>query len=90
LIPDICTRGGWQLHARAARADHVHTLLSAQADGDVVRKLLKRWLGQSLASHIPLAPEQTCWAECGSVKWVWTEEYLTRVTKYVFDQRMAQ
>jgi REP element-mobilizing transposase RayT len=87
LIPDVCVRGGWQLHARAAGKDHVHVLLSAQADGDVIRKLFKRWLGQALACHIPLQPEETFWAECGSVKWVWDEAYFKRVKKYVFDQR---
>jgi len=87
LVPDVCVRGGWQLQARAAGKDDVHTLLSAQADGDVIRKLLKRWLGQALASHIPLEPEQTFWAECGSVKWVWKEDYFERVKKYVLDQR---
>jgi hypothetical protein len=57
----------------------VHTLLTAEADGDVIRKLLKRWLGPALATHLPLKPEQTFWAECGSVKWVWTPDYFERV-----------
>jgi REP element-mobilizing transposase RayT len=91
LIPDICTHGGWRLHACAAGKDHVHTLLTAEADGDVIRKLLKRWLGQSLAAYIMLLdPEQTFWAECGSVKWVWTDEYFARVTKYICDQRATR
>jgi REP element-mobilizing transposase RayT len=87
LIPDICVRGGWQLCARAARKDHFHTLLTAQADGEVIRKLLKRWLGQALAAHIPIEPEQTFWAESGSIKWVWDSAYFARVKKYVLDQR---
>ena len=62
LIPAICDRGGWTLHARAAAPDHVHVVLTAAADGQVVRTLLKRWLGQSLAGHVPLEPEQTFWA----------------------------
>jgi REP element-mobilizing transposase RayT len=90
LLPDVCARGGWQLRVAAAGKDHVHKLLTGEADGEVIHKLLKRWLGQSLASHIPLEPEQTFWAECGSVKWVWTAEYLARVTKYVRDQRATR
>ena len=42
LVPVICVRGGWHLHSAAAAKDHVHTLLTAQADGEIVRKLLKR------------------------------------------------
>jgi REP element-mobilizing transposase RayT len=90
LIPDICVRGGWNLQARAAGKDHVHALLTAEADGDVIRKLLKRWLGQSLAVSLPLKPEQTFWAECGSVKWVWTPDYFERVKNYVLDQRATR
>ena len=87
LIPDICARGKWDPVACACGKDHVHTLVTAQVDGEVIRKLLKRWLGQALATHIPLEPEQTFWAECGSVKWVWDAGYFERVKKYVLDQR---
>jgi REP element-mobilizing transposase RayT len=87
LIPDICVRGGWTLHACATGPDHVHNVLTGDADGDVIRKILKRWLGQALCRHIPLSPGETFWAECGSVKWIWDEEYLARATRYVHDQR---
>ena len=70
--------------------DHVHVVLTAAADGQVVRKLLKRWLGQSLAGHVPLEPEQTFWAECVSVKWVWADDYFGNVVQYVHDQRATR
>ena len=90
LVPNICERGGWQLHACACGTDHVHNLLTAQAEGDVVRKLLKRWLGQALSKHLPLQSDETFWAECGSVKWVWTGHYKARASKYVCDQRATR
>jgi REP element-mobilizing transposase RayT len=90
LIPDVCIRGGWQLHTCAAGPDHVHNVLTAQADGEAVRKWLKRWLGQELAKSYSLRDGQTFWAECGSVKWIWTEEYLLRAVKYVSDQRATE
>jgi REP element-mobilizing transposase RayT len=90
LLPTVCTRGGWDLHAGAAGPDHVHAVLTANADGEAVRKWLKRWLGQSLAQHIPLLDGETFWAECGSVKWIWTDDYLVQATDYVRGQRATE
>ncbi len=90
LVPSICDRGGWTLHARACAPDHLHTLLTGSADGSLIRKLFKRWLTQALAEHVPLEPDETFWAECGSVKWVWTDDYFVRGKKYVFDQRATR
>jgi REP element-mobilizing transposase RayT len=89
-LPAICTRGGWTLHTAAAGPDHVHTLLTAAADGEAVRKWLKRWLGEAMSASWRLAPGATWWAECGSVKWVWDERYFARVFDYVRDQRAAR
>jgi REP element-mobilizing transposase RayT len=75
LIPEVCVRGGWELHTCAAGPDHVHVVMAGDADGNEIRKWLKRWLGQELAKHYPLKPGETFWAECGSVKWVWTDGY---------------
>ena len=91
LIPAVAERGGWRLHTWAAGPDHVHSVLTAPAaDGAAVRTWLKRWLGQSLAHHLPLHPGESFWAECGSVKWIWTPDYLARATKYVHDQRATE
>jgi REP element-mobilizing transposase RayT len=92
LIPEICVRGAWNLHACAAGPDHVHNILTPLdwghgADGKAVRKWLKRWLSELLVEHIPLLDGETFWAECGSVKWVWTEDYFLRAVDYVRKQR---
>src|SRR5262249_17814230 len=76
LIPLVCERGKWKLYACAAAPDHVHVVLIGVADGDAIRKWLKRWLGLMLAKRCPLQVGQTFWAECGSVKWVWNPRYL--------------
>jgi REP element-mobilizing transposase RayT len=89
LIPRVGERGGWHLHEWAAGPNHVHNVLSANVEGDAVRKWLKRWLGQELAKLIPLQPRETFWAECGSVKWIWTDEYLRSATDYVRKQRAS-
>ena len=90
IIPSICDRGGWQLHTCAAQPDHVHTLLTTTADGKTVRRLLKRWLGQALSDRWPLPPEATWWAEGGSVKWIWDQQYFENVFSYIERQRTQE
>jgi REP element-mobilizing transposase RayT len=86
-IPKICARGGWTYIICSAGDDHVHSMLSAAADGAAVRKWLKRWLGEALSDRWPLPPGQSWWAEGGSVKWIWTEDYFNNVYEYIRQQR---
>ena len=87
IIPSICNRGGWQFHTCAAQDDHVHALLTTTADAKTVRRLLKRWLGQALSERWPLLPDATWWAEGGSVKWIWDQQYFENVFSYIERQR---
>jgi REP element-mobilizing transposase RayT len=82
-IPEICRRGGWNYHVAAVQADHVHVLVTAAANGEIVRRLLKRWLSEELSKFWPLPEGQGWWAESGSVKWIWTEDYFRNVFEYV-------
>ncbi len=89
-IPAICVRGHWHLASAAAAPDHIHVLLSADADGKAVRKWLKRWAGEALTERWPLVEGQVWWAECGSVKWILDEDYFQRATNYVQKQRTTR
>ena len=86
-LPQICRRGNWNYHTCAAGPDHVHVVLTSEAEGEAVRKWLKRWLGEALTANWPLSQGATWWAEGGSVKWVWTEDYFDDVYRYVHGQR---
>ncbi|HZL38430.1 MAG TPA: hypothetical protein VFC78_24160 [Tepidisphaeraceae bacterium] len=89
-IPSICEQGRWSLHARAAAPDHVHVVLTSPFDPTTIRRLLKRWLGQSLSGKWPLADARTWWAEGGSIKWIHDEDYLHNAIRYVERQRIHQ
>jgi len=89
-IPRVCLRGGWQYHVGAAASEHVHTMLSAAVDGVSVRKWLKRWLGEALSERWPLPAGQSWWAEGGSVRWVWTEDYYQTIYDYICQQRTTR
>ena len=67
----------------------MHALLTADADGDAVRKWLKRWLGEALSERWKRSEGATWWAEGGSVKWVWNDPYYDAVFDYVDGQRAS-
>src|SRR3954447_20734219 len=87
VIPTLCTRGGWEYHVGAGGPDHVHVLLTSEAEGDAVRKWLKRWLGEAMSSEWPRPEGATWWAEGGSVKWVWERDYFENIFNYLNRQR---
>jgi REP element-mobilizing transposase RayT len=89
-IPGICVRGGWEYIATAAARDHVHNILRATVDGKDIRKWPKRWISEAMTKRWPVLPEQVWWAECGSVKWIWTEDYFDRAVAYVRKQRATR
>jgi REP element-mobilizing transposase RayT len=90
IAEGICQRGNWRLRAIAAAPDHVHGLVHALVDGKDVRKWLKRWLSESLSQLWPLRPDEAWWSECGSVKWIWTQDYYERARRYINKQRTIQ
>jgi len=86
-LPDVCERGGWELHIVGCQRDHVHVLVSADVDGKAVRRWLKAWLGRELSARWPIG--RTWWAEGGSVRWVWTDAYFETVYRYIEPQRAS-
>jgi REP element-mobilizing transposase RayT len=83
VVPSVCIRGGWKHLATAAAPDHVHNVLSAEVEGKDVRKWLKRWVSEAMNERWTLQEGEVWWAECGSVRWVWTEDYYERAIDYV-------
>jgi REP element-mobilizing transposase RayT len=85
----ICERGGWTFHTGAGGPDHVHVLLTSDAEGDAVRKWFKRWMGEALSARWPREEGAAWWAEGGSVKWVWERPYFRNVFDYLERQRAS-
>ena len=91
-LANICERGGWNYRACAAGADHVHLLCDVVRDvhGEKVRRLVKRWLGQSLSDRWQLPGGATWWAEKGSNIAIKEERYLNNCFAYIFNQRATK
>ena len=94
VITHLCIRGGWKLRTCAAgpEGDHVHVLCDVEkAIGlKVVRKLLKRWVGQSLDEQWSKPSGGTWWADGGSTKPIKDEQYLNNTFEYIFKQRATK
>jgi hypothetical protein len=88
-LPLICERGGWQYRNCAAASDHIHLLCDVvpEVHGDKVRRLIKRWLGQSLSQRWQLPVDATWWAEEGSNIAIHDEQYLNNCFAYIERQR---
>ena len=70
-VPAICEQGGWLFRSCAAQHhDHIHILLDIPnaVHGEKVRRLLKRWLTQSLETRWPKPVGGRWWAEQGRTK----------------------
>ena len=83
-VPRLCERGGWKLHEVAAQKDHVHVLLSANAEAKKVRRWLKTWLAQALNEQ---GKQAKWWAKGGSCKHVFDEDYFLAAKRYVAKQK---
>jgi REP element-mobilizing transposase RayT len=88
IIPDICARGGWKFQTCAAGPDHIHVILTSPNDPEIIRRLLKRWIGQELSERYP-SKRPTWWAECGSIRWINNERYLDDAINYVNRQQAS-
>jgi REP element-mobilizing transposase RayT len=83
-IHDLAQRYHWAVHAIAIQADHGHVVITAPRVGNELRDALKAVASKCLNRKFA---RKTWWAEGGSAKYIWTEEYLGSAAKYVRDQR---
>lgn len=84
-IAEVCRHRRWGLLAQNVRTNHVHVLVSAVGEPELVLNALKSWCTRRLRETGLCAPGQRMWSRHGSTVYVWTEEQLTRCRSYVVD-----
>jgi REP element-mobilizing transposase RayT len=84
-IKETCDLRRWKLHAANVRTNHVHVVVTARCDPEIVLRTFKanatrkmREVGCWTSAHTP-------WAQKGSKRWLWTYEQLQRAVAYVVD-----
>jgi REP element-mobilizing transposase RayT len=85
-----CEAQGWELHAKNARTNHVHALLTAARDGKFLRARLKALTSDALSDHskLPMAGKNgryKWWTEKGNVVEVETEDDIAQLIVYIRD-----
>ncbi|NND96576.1 MAG: hypothetical protein HKN47_04520 [Pirellulaceae bacterium] len=86
-VRETCDHRGWTLFAADGRSSHVHVVVGAMGtDPTKIRIDLKTWCTRRLKEQ-----SDTCrahwWAERGSVRWVWDDDSLSTVIKYVTESQ---
>jgi REP element-mobilizing transposase RayT len=82
-IRETCRHRGWALHAVNARRTHVHVVVTADADPDLVMDQLKSWASRRLNALQGF--KSHWWVYHGSTKWINDPAYLDAAIKYVLE-----
>ena len=73
----------WHIHAKNVRTNHVHIVVTANRDPDTVAEQYKAWASRKL--NINLGRKRSWWTEGQSTMWIYDEEYLENVIRYVLE-----
>src|SRR6516225_8178105 len=93
-IRDHCRIRKWQLHAVHCRSNHVHVVVTADRDPNVVMEQFKAWCSRKLSDAGGLKSEVA--AHAGRRRWftegadtevIDTEEYLKNAIRYVLERQ---
>lgn len=89
-IAKHCEIRGWHLHAVNCRTNHVHVVVTAPVDPEVVRDQFKSWCTRQLKRQQQAADPSRLirmkwWTERGSNRWLNDEESLAVAIQYVLD-----
>ena len=79
-----CEIRRWSLHAVNARSNHVHVVVTADAEPAKVMDQFKAWSSRRLNERTEQAPERW-WTRHGSTKWINDEGYLQNAIRYVLE-----
>lgn len=88
-INETCELRDWRLHAANVRTNHVHAVVSAPCDPEVVLRALKANATKKMREAGWWKSNDTPWARKGSKRWLWTSDELRRAIAYVQDRQGA-
>lgn len=82
-LVETCLHRGWVLHAKNCRTNHLHVVVSARNTKPTkIRRDLKSWCTRRLKAEFDPSRE-SWWAERGSIRYVFDEDGLEAVVRYV-------
>jgi len=82
-VAETCEKRDWTLHAVNCRSNHMHAVITARNTGPkTIRGTVKAWCTRRLKEQSDPARENW-WAERGSIRWIFDEDGLETVIRYV-------
>jgi REP element-mobilizing transposase RayT len=88
-ICETCTIRKWDLQALNVRTNHVHTVVTANCDPELILNAIKanatRQLREDQLWRHPFSP----WADKGSKVWLWNERSVANAINYVLNGQGA-
>jgi REP element-mobilizing transposase RayT len=84
-VDEVCRYRDWTLHARQARSNHVHILVSADASPEYVMGSLKSWCSRRLREQGVTDVACPIWSRHGSTKYLWNDRSLREAGRYVLE-----
>ena len=86
-IIETCETRGWKLWTQNVRTNHVHVVVSAACDPEIVLKAFKANATRKMREAGCWDSDRTPWARKGSKRWLWTYKQLEAAISYVkYDQ----
>jgi len=88
-IREVCDQRGWFLQALSVQKDHVHLVVTADREPELVMTSLKTWSTRGLRATGLMNPKIKPWSRHGSTRWLWTENEVHEACVYV-DEGQAE
>jgi REP element-mobilizing transposase RayT len=84
-IREVSAHRGYQLLAVNARTNHVHSVVAAACEPEIVMNTFKAYATRHLREAGLLPPEVKPWSRHGSNPYLWTPEQVDRAIDYVIN-----
>lgn len=79
-----CDIRGWTLHAVNVRTNHVHVVVTADVEPEVVLNQLESWCSRKLNEDY--GEKRRWWTNHGSTRWINDKQYFRNAINYVENQ----
>jgi REP element-mobilizing transposase RayT len=87
---EVAAHRGWNILAGNVQPDHVHLLISAEAEPDKTMRDFKSYATRRLREHGLISKTRSVWTEHGSTRWVNFSEPAWKIVAYILNEQADQ
>ncbi len=86
-IREVCSHRGWMLLAAHVRMTHVHFVIEAEAEPELILNDMKAYASRKLNGLGVDEAGRKRWARHGSTRWLWKDEDVVAALRYVVEEQ---